>query len=926
MSLLVSPEQLAERCSLVQRSADLAGVEAHLAADVKRVLEHPLYVPEEKALYSRWGAHCRDDGAQLGFDPFSPHAHRCEACGRVWSTEQSHRWWVHWYQLWLAERVWLMALRAGGGDASAEARALETLALLAERYLTWPNADNVLGPGRPFFSTYLESIWVLQVAAAASLLADLGRLPAGLAGDLNERLFRPSSALIADFDEGRSNRQVWNAAALYALGHVLGDAAMRRAAAHGPSGLLASLEHGVLGDGLWYEGENYHWFALRGLGWGAAMLRETGEVDLWSAAAPLGERFRAAFRAPALTALPDFTFPARRDAKFGVSLRQRRMAELWEMALAGETYRRTGAPTDRRTDAHDGREFYASLLAHVYDSSVEARDEPWREVTEVERAAQPGGVRRGQLGWKAFLWMEPERPAAEARSWRPGTVHLEETGLAIFRREGGATYVSLDYGEPGGGHGHADRLNLTLHHGGVGWLLDFGTGSYSSPSLGWYRSTLAHNAPLLDGLAQAPARGTCVAFENAGDHGWVCALLPPDSAYDGVAVQRTIVLAPGYVLDVVQMSSETGEHQLAVPWHGQGKVSVDERGATFTRPGGGLRILLTARQPFQVLVQRAPGPGDASGAASPEQEFPIVITTGEAVTLAACLDLGAGVDEIDCADEDFIVRLTGGRVHVHRATDEGWLIEPDRGDAVTLGGLRPSDEPAAPPAGAGVVEERPAGAVCQRIERPPALDGTLNGFPADAPLRLDREDQFRRAEEPWPGPEQFAAAAFLCHDESHLYLAVDVTAPQPWFRPEGATDPELENENADIHSDGLQVYVESHGLYGWLVVPVAHDAARLRVSAVRGTDAAPEMIVRGGWRPTPDGYRVTMAVDVPGLLPSGPESEGATELGFDLYVNRGREGRERRTGQLAWSGARGARLYLAGDRPLPGPLPRVRLE
>jgi hypothetical protein len=47
------------------------------------------------------------------------------------------------------------------------------------------------------------------------------------------------------------------------------------------------------------------------------------------------------------------------------------------------------------------------------------------------------------------------------------------------------------------------------------------------------------------------------------------------------------------------------------------------------------------------------------------------------------------------------------------------------------------------------------------------------------------------------------------------------------------------------------------------------------------------------------------------------------DYGFDLYVNRGREDRERRTGQLVWSGARGTRLYLAGDRPLPGPLPRI---
>jgi len=60
---------------------------------------------------------------------------------------------------------------------------------------------------------------------------------------------------------------------------------------------------------------------------------------------------------------------------------------------------------------------------------------------------------------------------------------LEATGLAIFRRDEGRTYISLDYGESGGGHGHPDRLNVTLVDKGVPWLLDFGTGSYVAPSL-----------------------------------------------------------------------------------------------------------------------------------------------------------------------------------------------------------------------------------------------------------------------------------------------------------------------------------------------------------------------------------------------------------------------------------------------------------
>src|SRR5262249_12853931 len=153
-------------------------------------------------------------------------------------------------------------------------RALETLETICARYLSWPNADNVLGPGRPFFSTYLESIWVLHLATAASTLESLGRLPRQLGADLRAKVFRPSADVIADFNEGRSNRQVWHAAALFALGRVLDDNSLVERATNDPSGMFGLLEEGLLADGLWYEGENYHWFALRGLTWGAELMRE----------------------------------------------------------------------------------------------------------------------------------------------------------------------------------------------------------------------------------------------------------------------------------------------------------------------------------------------------------------------------------------------------------------------------------------------------------------------------------------------------------------------------------------------------------------------------------------------------------------------------------------------------------------------------
>src|SRR5262249_39791279 len=136
---------------------------------------------------------------------------------------------------------------------------------------SYPNVDNVLGPTRLFFSTYLESIWLLQICVAADLSLD-----AVLAGRLRDRIIEPSRSIIAEFDEHGSNRQVWNDVALLAAAPVLGDDAGGERAVFGPSGVVSLLETGLLADGTWYEGENYHLFAHRGLWYGVTLAEQAG--------------------------------------------------------------------------------------------------------------------------------------------------------------------------------------------------------------------------------------------------------------------------------------------------------------------------------------------------------------------------------------------------------------------------------------------------------------------------------------------------------------------------------------------------------------------------------------------------------------------------------------------------------------------------
>jgi len=79
-------------------------------------------------------------------------------------------------------------------------------------------------------------------------------------------------------------------------------------------------------------------------------------------------------------------------------------------------------------------------------------------------------------------------------------------------------------------------------------------------------------------------------------------------------------------------------------------------------------------------------------------------------------------------------------------------------------------------------------------------------------------------------------------------------------------------------------------------------------------------MVRGAWRPTAGGYSLTVGI----ALPEWSPVPGA-EIGFDLLVNRIEEGRERRSGQLVWSGG-GGWVYLRGDRQDPSALGVLELR
>jgi hypothetical protein len=873
--LLLAPDLLDERRRLT-REGELGALYDSLTGELEPLLRADLYVPEAKALLSRAGGRCEMDGAILAFDPWSPQAHRCPQCGTTYTGELHHRAWVMHYQLWLAERAVHSALfYALRGEPKHRALAQRILDAYADRYPSYPNVDNVLGPGRVFFSTYLESIWLLQICTATDLLRAAG--DSSSFARVAERIIEPSRAIIEVFDEGMSNRQVWNNAALMAADTVLGDDRAFDARLHRRSASLAAhLANALLPDGTWYEGENYHQFGLRGLWFGVTIAESRGAtID-----ARLLDRFDRAFEALYLTALPDFTMPSRKDSQYAVSLRQWRIAEMAELGFA-----RTRSPR------------LASALARTYEPG-HPRVDTGRSVStaDAERNGPGGALTRADLGWRGLLCAVPRLPAATPR--QPQSVILEGQGLAVFRRAPDV-YVSLDYGTYGGGHGHPDRLNVNLSVGEARLLDDLGTGSYVDPTLHWYRSTLAHNAPLVNGWSQPESDGILAAHDERGALGWSVAAV--DWPARGVKFERALVVAPEYFVDELRWVADA-DARVELPWHLAGDCELAFESAVLDGKDGledGFAFVerterAAVRANAAVEIRGARGAawfasesdadlfrGTAPGQpATRHKPFYLLRSHGRSGRFRAVV-AWSELANVSFTDAGVDVTTGDGSRHQHRRDEHGWHVElfaMGARSSVDLSGFRQPVQP---------------GAKAPRDARVVHLSNGEVSFELG-------EEHYRRSEATWQEAGSPTASVEVKKSGSSLGVAIHVRSKDQRFAAADAQNP-YDNEHADTMGAGIQLYLRtSEGLGGWMFIPESGTVRRRAIAGWRELALDPT----ARWTATDTGYSVF--VDIP----IGRQDEFA----LDLVINEAPFGRERRRGQLVLSGANGEFVYLRGDR------------
>ena len=477
---------------------------------------------------------CPDDAAELIFDEHTPTQHKCPVCGRVWTGQPFDDSWLWTANRRMAQRAYRLALlwRLEGKREHLDA-ARQILTEYAAIYPDVHSPRNDPSVGKITYSALDESVWAIPIAWACHWIWP------GVVDDrdlLRTRLLEPAAAHIESQRTPRiHNYENWLNAALTTLGTALGDEALVRTVIDDTYGLTDQLARGVLDDGHWYEGaSSYHYYTLGAVLY-LAQAREGLPGD------PVGNpTMRRMFEAPLRIAYPDDFVPAINDCWY----HSRVTDEVGHGIPNGPGFYEIAAGT------YGAPEFEA-VLTRAYRSMPRSNVES--------------------------LLYGPDDVSDEAA---PPLVESNESasGFAVLRPQlplGSQGELLLKYGPHGGGHGHADKLALSIYGGGRRWGADLGTPGYGiAINDSWYRHTLSHSTILLEGEAQPPATGEALRYRPVGDNDFGIADAQvhwEQGPYAAVYARRVVLSRHGYFIVLTRVEAPVARRAHVV-FHHEGEI------------------------------------------------------------------------------------------------------------------------------------------------------------------------------------------------------------------------------------------------------------------------------------------------------------------------------------------------------------------
>lgn len=438
------------------------------------------------------------------FDWDKPRSHYCDLCDKYWENNNRFDWaWIN--HVHLQNRIYLtscMYLYIVTGDAEYAEYIRDMMLDYASKYLTYLNHDTArkTGPwgGKMFGQSLDEAVWAsdacraYRVAKPVMSEEEIRKIETGY--------LTPCADLLLG-RRGDANWQVWHNSGLIALGVALQNDSIIDVAVNDPEcGYHVQMERHVRDDGWWSEGSPvYHYYPLHAMLLSADALRCRG-INLYD------KKLYKMLASPASAVYTDLFFPSHNDGWYGESLVAQ--VHLYELA-----YKRYKDP------------FFLDVLSQCYRYTERNLVEALLNNIDMKIATAPS-------------------------SWP--SMNFEDTGYAVLRS--GSKTVVLKYGPHGGGHGHPDKLSISIHDGDKELVSDMGTSAYGVPAfIQWYRKTLSHSTLTVDGKDQRPTTGELISFKDTKQGGEVKARVV--DAYPGIEMDRQLTLYKDKLTDLFTATS-----------------------------------------------------------------------------------------------------------------------------------------------------------------------------------------------------------------------------------------------------------------------------------------------------------------------------------------------------------------------------------
>ena len=467
---------------------------------------------------------------------FEPGPYKCPKCGKLYRGEQFESALRRMVHVWLAQAALDLALvSAIEHKPEYAAKAADILRKYADAY---PGPHTTTLVGGMIYQSLDESMWVIPLAQAYDLVQ--GNFTGAERAKVEKFLRTVAEGIQRCGTAG--NWGSWHLSAVGVVGYAINDDEL-------VSWSLAKFKQQIreqLGDdGLWPESvHTYHYFPLMAFLSLAEAAWHAG-VDLYHWEGKPGKSLLAMFSAPLAYAYPDLRLAAINDGWFQAFV----PASLYELAYC------------RTRDPH-----FAWVLANGYRPGM------------VPAGSVPANARIPSRDGLYALLFGREIPALTAPPAAAST-NFPVLGICVLRSTNGAM-MTFHYG-PLLGHGHRDKMGITLFANQKLWVADYGTPGYGSSILPWYQSTLAHNALVVDGKSQAATKENRVQLWLGGDD-LEAAESETVEAYPGVTHTRKIVRVGDCFVVVDWLKSEVA-HTYDFYLHSEGRLSLDG-GTANSRP------------------------------------------------------------------------------------------------------------------------------------------------------------------------------------------------------------------------------------------------------------------------------------------------------------------------------------------------------